>query len=205
MRGAFLRAKSGWCRNASGSRRHEGATIKRCHMNLPDFIAARRRPSQRCATTSPTEHPNASPLAELCKPSNKDTSVISAHGFRLGARRRIAVRAPAPVTRLSVRALLVRVVVDDRFGSSRRFGDVCDMSALPSTTAVMMQCRERQKGAISGSDCIHSITSSAVASSDGGTVRPSMRAVEALMTSSNLLDCTTGKSAGLAPLRMRPT
>ena len=33
-------------------------------------------------------------------------------------------------------------------GQSRRFGDVCDMSALPPTTAVMMQCRERQKGAI---------------------------------------------------------
>ena len=34
-------------------------------------------------------------------------------------------------------------------GQSRRFGDVCDMSALPPTTAVMMQCRERHKGAIS--------------------------------------------------------
>jgi len=30
-------------------------------------------------------------------------------------------------------------------------------------------------------------------------------AIGALMTSSNLLDCTTGKSAGFAPLRMRPT
>jgi hypothetical protein len=29
--------------------------------------------------------------------------------------------------------------------------------------------------------------------------------VEALMTNSNLADCTTGKSAGFAPLRMRPT
>ena len=35
-------------------------------------------------------------------------------------------------------------------GQSRRFGDVCDMSALPPSTAVMMQCRERQKGAITG-------------------------------------------------------
>ena len=33
------------------------------------------------------------------------------------------------------------------FGQSRRFGDVCDMSALPPTTALMMQCRERQKSA----------------------------------------------------------
>src|SRR4051794_30212865 len=35
-------------------------------------------------------------------------------------------------------------------GQSRRFGDVCDMSALPPTTAVTMQCRERRKGANSG-------------------------------------------------------
>ena len=38
----------------------------------------------------------------------------------------------------------------------------------------------------------------------GGTVRPSILAVWALMTSSNLVVCMTGKSAGLAPLRMRP-
>ena len=41
-------------------------------------------------------------------------------------------------------------------------------------------------------------------SSVSGTVRPSILAVSALMTSSNLVDCTTGRSAGLAPLRMRP-
>jgi hypothetical protein len=52
---------------------------------------------------------------------------------------------------------------------------------------------------------LHSITSSARASSDGGTSRPSMRAVWALMTSSNLAYCSTGRSVGLAPLRMRPT
>jgi hypothetical protein len=51
----------------------------------------------------------------------------------------------------------------------------------------------------------HSMTSSAVASSDGGTVRPSTRAVWWLMTKSILFDCTTGNSADFAPLRMRPT
>jgi Winged helix-turn helix len=50
----------------------------------------------------------------------------------------------------------------------------------------------------------HSITSSAMASSDGGTVRPNMRAVVVLMTSSNLVDCTTGKSPGFAPKSTRP-
>jgi hypothetical protein len=50
----------------------------------------------------------------------------------------------------------------------------------------------------------HSITSSAMASSDGGTMRPNMRAVVLLMTNSNLVDCSTGKSAGFAPLSTRP-
>ena len=50
----------------------------------------------------------------------------------------------------------------------------------------------------------HSITSSARASRDGGTVRPSILAVSVLMTNSNLVDCATGRSAGLVPLRMRP-
>src|SRR2546421_8156116 len=51
----------------------------------------------------------------------------------------------------------------------------------------------------------HSITSSARASSVGGTVRLSALAVLRLMTSSNLVGCITGRSLGLAPLRMRPT
>ena len=51
---------------------------------------------------------------------------------------------------------------------------------------------------------VHSITSSARASSMGGTSIPSIRAVSALMTSSNFDDCMTGRSAGLAPWRMRP-
>ena len=38
-----------------------------------------------------------------------------------------------------------------------------------------------------------------------GMVRPSSLAVCTLITNSNLLDCMTGRSAGLAPLRMRPT
>src|ERR1700747_3692756 len=50
----------------------------------------------------------------------------------------------------------------------------------------------------------HSIPSSAVASSVGDTVRPNVLAVSALMTSSNLLACTTGRSAGFVPLRMWP-
>src|SRR6516165_8992391 len=49
----------------------------------------------------------------------------------------------------------------------------------------------------------HSITSSAVASSVGGTSMRKVRAVCRLMTNSNLVERMTGKSAGFSPLRMR--
>ena len=49
----------------------------------------------------------------------------------------------------------------------------------------------------------HSITSSARASSVGGTSRPSAFAVMRLITSSYLVGDCTGRSAGFSPLRMR--
>jgi hypothetical protein len=51
----------------------------------------------------------------------------------------------------------------------------------------------------------YSITSSARESNEGGTVRPSALAVFMLITSSNLVGCSIGKSAGLAPLRILST
>jgi hypothetical protein len=51
----------------------------------------------------------------------------------------------------------------------------------------------------------YSITSSACAISVAGTVRPSALAVLRLMTNSNLVGCWTGKSEGLAPLRILST
>src|SRR5262249_27541884 len=51
----------------------------------------------------------------------------------------------------------------------------------------------------------HSITSSAKAISLSGILRPRALAVVRLITSSNLVGCTTGRSAGLAPLRILPT
>ena len=50
----------------------------------------------------------------------------------------------------------------------------------------------------------YSITSSAMESTLAGMVRPSALAVVRLMTNSNLVVCSTGRSAGLAPLRMVP-
>src|SRR5262245_57828083 len=52
---------------------------------------------------------------------------------------------------------------------------------------------------------LHSIPSSASGSSVRGTGSSSRRAVKALMTSSYLVDGMIRRSAGFAPLRMRPT
>jgi hypothetical protein len=51
----------------------------------------------------------------------------------------------------------------------------------------------------------HSITSSASASSLSGSCSPSAFAALRLMTRSNLVGCTTGKSAGFSPSSTRPT
>src|SRR5262245_7562161 len=50
----------------------------------------------------------------------------------------------------------------------------------------------------------HSITSSARARSIGGMSRSIAFAVARLITSSNFVAISTGRSAGLAPLRIRP-
>src|SRR5215471_16594618 len=52
---------------------------------------------------------------------------------------------------------------------------------------------------------LHSITSSASCWRCKGTSRPSALAVLRLVTSSNLVGCMTGRSAGFSPLRIRPT
>jgi len=51
----------------------------------------------------------------------------------------------------------------------------------------------------------HSTTSSARRSTDGGIVKPSALAALRLMTSSNFVGCSTGRSAGLAPFRILST
>src|SRR5262245_46523254 len=51
----------------------------------------------------------------------------------------------------------------------------------------------------------HSITSSARARSDGGTLRPSALAVVRLMVKSNVVGCSTGMSAGLVPCKTLST
>jgi hypothetical protein len=58
-------------------------------------------------------------------------------------------------------------------------------------------CEQLQQGSS------YSITSSAMANSEGGTVRPGVVAVLRLMISSNLVGACTGRSDAFAPRRMR--
>src|SRR5262249_41862385 len=75
-----------------------------------------------------------------------------------------------------------------------------DVRFAPKATEVL-RCREVPRSAITGCEqsqqgSAYSITSSARASSIGGTSRPSALAVLRSITSSNLVGCRTGKSAG---------
>ena len=86
-------------------------------------------------------------------------------------------------------------------GRSRRF-------ALPAICPLSGSSRTRQFDVAAvgiGVAPLQSITSSARASSVGGTVRPSALAVLRFRTSSNLVGCCTGSSPGFSPLRMRST
>jgi len=56
-----------------------------------------------------------------------------------------------------------------------------------------------------GSSVHHSMTRSARSSSDWGIVRPRALAVFRLISRLNVGDCSTGRSAGLAPFKMRST
>src|SRR5262249_35939593 len=67
------------------------------------------------------------------------------------------------------------------------------------------QCRGRAAEQRDELAPVHSITSSARASSVGGISRPSAFAVLRLITSSYLVGACTGRSAGFSPLRMRST
>src|SRR5262249_47566376 len=83
------------------------------------------------------------------------------------------------------------------------------MSALgqkqTSLTAITMSALCQKQTFCTAVELRYSITSSAVAISDCGTVRPSALAVLRLIMKSNLVGCSTGRSAGLAPLRILST
>ena len=84
------------------------------------------------------------------------------------------------------------------------------MSALPPKADIGTQPRDVRfvpKADIlrCGRNWRYSITSSARPSNESGNVTPSNFATLRLIAMSTFVDCCTGRSAGFAPLRMRPT
>src|SRR5262249_34695833 len=76
---------------------------------------------------------------------------------------------------------------------------------VPCPLSLENECRGQDTSTHYGNErspVLYSITSSARASTEGGMVRPRALAVFRLITSSYLLGCSTGRSAGLAPLRI---
>src|SRR5215831_15197896 len=97
-----------------------------------------------------------------------------------------------------------RLIIDIVCGCGKQHADA------PNPVRLLRARRERprRRSAAEQRDelaALHSITSSAVASSLSGTVSPSALAVFRLMTSSYLVGACTGRSAGFSPLRMRST
>src|SRR5262249_25977171 len=106
------------------------------------------------------------------------------------------------------------VIVDDRILTScaavRARMDGWWTFAGGSTTLHACLSTRRDKrndaGALDANDRSHgSMMWSARPSTDCGIVKPRAFAVLRLITSSNFVGCSTGRSAGLAPLRMRST
>ena len=94
---------------------------------------------------------------------------------------------------------------DVRFGSK---ADMCSAKRHVRFTPNSGHVQRNQRCPLcanSGHRTAYSITSSARASSEGGTVRPSALAVLRFITSSYLVGACTGRSLGFSPLRMRST
>src|SRR5262245_1658780 len=112
----------------------------------------------------------------------------------------LTFREPGPLQPLPERGYKLRRA------TSRRAAEKADhWHCRLLRTCCKRPCRRR--AAEQGNDLPppHPITSSASASSDGGTVRPSAFAVARLITNWNLEGCSTGRSAGFVPLRIRST
>src|SRR5262245_44726446 len=79
------------------------------------------------------------------------------------------------------------------------------MSAVPPKADMCGAARDVRYGPIADMGQVYSITSSALACNDNGTVRPRVLAVLRFMMSWNFAGCCTGRSVGVSPLRMRFT
>src|SRR5438270_13945874 len=83
--------------------------------------------------------------------------------------------------------------------ASQPLSPVVTQHSLPSGRYSLLGPDSHRQDRTSFAWRTYSITSSASASSVGGTLRPSVLAVLRLITKSNFVGCTIGKSAGFSP------
>ena len=124
--------------------------------------------------------------------TNACQSCAIKHGCATSKERQIS-RWPQGASGLSREPVLLRSVLHDR-----ETGVALTMPLIPTPFHTAWAIKRRP------APC-YSITSSASAMSWSGMVMPSVFAVFRFITSLNLVGCWTGRSAGLAPLRIRST
>src|SRR5439155_3709769 len=90
------------------------------------------------------------------------------------------------------------------WGNRRQVADPVDLARWLRCGGKLRQ-EEREREKHDECDGLHRITSSAWNSSVGGIIRPRTWAVFMLMTNSNCIGCSIGRSPGLAPLRILAT
>src|SRR4029450_1043760 len=120
-----------------------------------------------------------------------------------------ATHASIQMTRPRLAGLLIRVPVDRRPARTRHPDAVALDPAIEIAAVLVLleeglECVEEGHAALV-EHALYSMTWSARPSTDGGIVRPRTLAVLRLITSSNLVGCSTGRSAGFAPLRILST
>jgi hypothetical protein len=158
----------------------------------------RRGAAQRGISVS-IQKPTRSPSVE---PSISDDIGALGHGERTGV-------SDEPFSQKEPFAVRQLTVAKRRFGSFTSFSTLSDhVGSYPNNDQTGDPPRRskranRDQGAPQQNE-LYSITSSAAFNRPSGTLRPSALAVLRLMTSSNFVPCTTGKSAGFSPLRIRP-
>ena len=119
-----------------------------------------------------------------------------------------SARPPRVSTRTAARRRRARRCARDRQRPSAPRPPIQHRSAgRPSHAPFRLGSRRWVKKKLMHRSKLHrySITSSARPDSGSGTAIPSSFAALALMKSSSLVPCWTGRSAGFSPLRMRPT
>src|SRR5262245_57885674 len=105
-----------------------------------------------------------------------------------------ASAVPISKTRMVHAATVLRMIPFEPLGGANALHPLGLCARAASGHAAAEQCDELAT--------LHSITSSASVSRLSEMLTPSALAVLRLITSSNLVGCRTGRSAGLAPLRM---